>query len=468
MYVLLFLLLFLLTPFRSESSENDFNYGLQLRGSAGLQGDVPFWIYSNRQDELNRNSYSLATNVFGRWSRSLGRGVTLTVGSDLLLRSSEDPDISFREAYLKLEYSGFFLYGGRKKDYRRYGMVNHDLSIGTMDWSPNARPIKKVKFATDGYRAVPWTSNYLHYNAHISQGIMNDNETRYVQDALMHSKYLYLRIFDEDHWITINGGLSHYVMWGGHSESEGDIPQGVREFFEIFMSRAGDRETMFEDYIGTGFVKNRHQNHGGIYDFALKFNLESHRIAVTRQFMLEDTPNYRFAAPWDGIWGVTVDFKDRDQPVLSNFVYEHVNTLEQLTNNPKREGRTAKYYNHGVYRGGWTYNGQIIGTPLYYTETRETNDQPHTVIANNELISHHVGVAGFLLDDTTYRLLATYSRNYGDQRYGNFPRKDQYSFMLEFETALTDNLTLNTTFAADTGDLYSENFGAMLGLRWVN
>lgn len=462
-FCLVSILLFLL-PVGSDASSDGFNYGVQFRTAAGLQGELPFWMYANRQDELDPDSFNAATNLFGSWSRSLGRGFTLSAGSNLLLRGSRSSDFRFQEAYLKLEYGGFYLYGGRKKDYQRYGMVNHNLSLGTMDWSPNARPMKKVTFATDGHRAVPWTGDYLFYDAHISQGIMDDNDTRFIQDVLMHSKSLYIRIFDEDHWITINGGLSHYVMWGGYNPEDGDVPQGIREFFEVFISRAGDRETMFEDIIGTGFLKNRYQNHGGIYDFALKFNLENYNLAVTRQFMLEDTPNYRFAAPWDGIWGLQVNRNGPGTDLVESFVYEHVNTLDQLSSNPKRNGRTANYYGHTTYRGGWIYHGNVIGTPLYFTK----DAGEHHRIANNELIAHHIGLHGYLDDNLSYRMLGTYSRNYGDQDAGNFPRKDQYSLMLEFETALRDNLTLNTTFAADTGDLYSENFGAMLGLRWVN
>ena len=52
---------------------------------------------------------------------------------------------------------------------------------------------------------------------------------------------------------------------------------------------------------------NKYQNHVGTYDFSLLFRFERFRMAVSRQFLLEDTPNARFGTPWDGMWGAWID-----------------------------------------------------------------------------------------------------------------------------------------------------------------
>lgn len=455
------------------SSQPGLRYGVRQQNFVSSGGFMPFWLHSNNHDILGmegyrddfsaeNTGYEFLTNIFGSWTEPLGRGFSLRLRSDVLLRHGlQDSEIRLQEAFGEITYGGFYLYGGRKRE--QFGMLHPQLSLGTMDWSANARPMTKIGFGTDGHRPVPWTRDYLFYDAYIAHGWMSDNDTRFVQDPWMHQKYLYLRVFEEDHIVTLHGGMSHYVMWGGYSPRDGDMRQDFKAFVDVFISRAGDRETMFENIIGTGWLDNHMQNHGGIYDFMFSLNLDDYRFRAGRQFMLEDTPNYRFAAPWDGIWSVSFERTSGERHLFDSAVYEHINTLDQLRSNPKREGRTANYYNHSNYGGGWTYHGRVIGNPLYFSYDHQLG------VANNELVGHHVGFSGFL-GDLAYRTLATYSRNYGARRSfedrSDWPRKDQYSFMVELQYNFRQNWTAHTSIGADAGDLYKDKVGIMLGVSW--
>ncbi len=439
---------------RFALAADDFRYGVQFRGAAGADSNMPFWLHSNRYGEFDRYNNNLVANFFGKREWSLRNGLGLTVGADFSIRGMNDFDNGLQEGYIMLLYRRFKLFAGRKREY--FGLVDPELSLGSMDWSANARPINQISFSTDEHRPVPGTGNYLFYDAHIAHGWMDDNEYRYVEDPWVHSKSLYLRLFGEDHAVNLHGGVSHYVLWAGYSPRYGEVQSDWQAFKDVFLSRTPDTD----EIIDGGQLANRFQNHGGIYDFAAEFFRGDYSLKIGRQFMLEDTPNARFASPWDGLWSLTIrDESGRTAPI-TGFVYEHINTLEQLTNNPKREGRTANYYNHGHYRGGWTYFGRVIGTPLYYS------DEDRLGVANNELIGHHIGITG-RMEEFSYRFMATYSRNYG-ARPSNFDRKDQYSFLIELTKPVGQSLTINASLAADIGDVYQDNLGLMIGITWEN
>lgn len=437
----------------TADASDQWNYGVQLRWAVSTDAEMPFWIHSNRFGEIDRYGNNSIMNAFGSWSYGLPGGIHLTAGTDVLFRVSGESELWLQEGYIKFNYRGFNLRAGRKSE--QSGLVDPELSLGSMDWSANARPFNNISFSTESYRPVPWTQNYLFYDAHIAHGWMGDNDYRYVEDPWVHSKSLYLRLFGEEHSVNLFGGVSHYVLWSGYSPRYGEVPSDWQAFKDVFLSRTPDTD----EIIDGGQLANQFQNHGGIYDFAAEFFVDDYSIKLGRQFMLEDTPNARFAAPWDGLWSLTIRDKSGQKAPVTGLVYEHINTLEQLTNNPKREGRTANYYNHGHYRGGWTYYGRVIGTPLYY------GDQEHLGVINNELIGHHLGISGYF-DRIAYRALATYSRNYGARRPENFDRKDQYSFMLELTTEIRSGLSLTTTFSGDIGEVYEDNFGMMAGIRW--
>jgi len=488
-------------------------FGFRIQGAGGYNGELPFWIHSNRFGELYPGSTNATLHLFGAWRRDYRSGISVSTGAGLLLRDAGVQAVQFQEAYLQAGYGHFVLWAGRKREH--FGMVHPELSMGSADLSHNARPIPKITLSTDGFRAVPGTRGVVEYDGSISHGWLRDDEHRFVERPWLHQKHLYLRLFNDRSRVVPQGGIKHFALWGGESPLDGSVPDGPWAFFDVFFSRSPDSK----EILGGGRLENKFQNHVGTYDFSLLFRFERIRFSVSRQFFLEDTPNARFGTPWDGMWGAWVEFPGNDhetksaagqedgrvsrvatarrggRTTLRSFVrpfavrainYEHINTLNGVDRYPNRDQSSYfNYYNHWQYRGGWTYGGRSIGNPLFLSNL------DYFGVVNNLMLAHHVGVMGHAgLAD--WRLFTTYSRNYGaaqitDSAGNRFAgvtgRRDQWSFMLELGgpdllaglvdllapgmTVVLHELELTATFGLDIGQAQRKNAGVMVGLRWA-
>lgn len=500
-------------------------FGFRMQGASSYNGELPFWIHSNRFGELHPGSTNVTLHLFGAWRRDFRSGISLATGAGLLLRDADDRASQFQEAYVQVGYGPFVLWAGRKREY--FGMVHPGLTMGSTDISQNARPIPKITLTTEGFRAVPGTRGILDYDASLSHGWLRDDEHRFVERPFLHQKHLYLRLFNDRSRVVPHGGIKHFALWGGESPLDGSVPDGPRAFLDVFFSLSPDSR----EILGGGQLENKYQNHMGTYDFSLLFRFEQVRFSISRQFLLEDTPNARFGTPWDGMWGAWVEFhghgreargtagrrdgrisqgnqgwrdgrakpgaasRSHERTTLRSFFrpfairainYEHINTLEGVDRYPHRDRSSYfNYYNHSRYRGGWTYGGRSIGNPLFFGEPG------YNGVVNNLMLAHHVGAMG-QAGVADWRLFATYSRNYGatqvtdsdGNRYaGVTGRRDQWSFMLELGgpdllaglidlvapgiSFVLDDLELTTTFALDFGQAQRKNAGVMVGLRWA-
>ncbi len=113
---------------------------------------------------------------------------------------------------------------------------------------------------------------------------------------------------------------------------------------------------------------------------------------------------------------------------------------------------------------------------------------------NNRLKAHHVSIAGKLFRKMPYKLMLTYSQNYGTysaqytgesqihkkwgtvketplrQVYGAFVGEIPFAAFSRFGSATTSSalrqFTLTYGLYADRGQLLPDAFGASLGLRW--
>ena len=86
-----------------------------------------------------------------------------------------------------------------------------------------------------------------------------------------------------------------------------------------------------------------------------------------------------------------------------------------------------------------------------------------TRIINNRIIGHHIGIKGMAWQTTPYKLLLSYSKNYGT--YGNKFNKDQFSGALEVTLPFRKlPFTIETGLYSDLGKLFKNNFGFTIKL----
>ena len=563
-----------------------------VRTGAGITGELPFWLHSNRQGQLDRQAASTHANLMATVHHRIGaqgpRALDLSAHGNLIGVRALDTQLRIHEWVMRAQWRGFMLQAERL--HASFGLINKDLSTGSMDQSTNARPMPAITFATAHYRPLPLLGDWVFYDASLSHGWFDDHDWRYVEDVLLHRKHLYLRIFGQDAPFVASGGIVHVVQWGGVSPVVGPAPAGLRDWVDVFFSLKSDSQEIFSG----GKLLNHFQNHLGTYDISFAFQSERWRLVANRQFYLEDTPNAQFATPWDGLFSVVWERHHRGaaqwrydhtrapltrmpgswwsgspgawhtgnagqwptshspgrtstvaghglnthtrsdevsrlparplRPRITAVLYEHINTISQVTNRPGRDLH-ANYYNHWAYLGGWTYHGRAAGNPLY------SGSPDWYGVINNKLLSHHLGMMG-TLGVAQWRILATYSRNYGahhiyyrqagpaadasvavgehpatpypsgpsdslpvhvrlaedGQRFeGLFNRHDQWSFLLEWHISAPGISSLpgrgnrfgrptagsgtpapygiTVSLGADFGDLHERNVGLMVG--WI-
>jgi hypothetical protein len=439
--------------------------GAEIRAAGGTTGDLPFWLAANRYGTVDPESANLGLRLHAhRPFAGTGR-VDYAFGVDLLGRASERSTLHAHQLYGQLRVRPFEVTAGLKR--HTSGLVDSVLSMGSTTRSANAAPIPRLSVAFPEYRSIPGTDGYLAIRGYFAHGWLPTD--RYVRSAYLHEKYAYLRVFPERMPIQLHGGFIHNVIWGGTHPTLGSLPQGLDEYLRVVTGQPGDpANAPDQDVAGTL------GNTTAAYDFAVTLQTDLVHLQAYRQFYLEDRPGLAFRNVWDGLWGLSLHRPGSDH-LVSHLLWEHLRMTRQGARFSAGEARGAdNYYNNGIYRGGWTYRGRTLGSPLLFA------DGIRPGVVNNLVVAHHVGLAGRLHPEVRYRLLGTYSRNYGarlicvdldctQRTSGRTPRRDQYAFLVTLSGTLSApyGLRYETTLALDTGELYDTRLGGGLTLSWT-
>ena len=156
--------------------------------------------------------------------------------------------------------------------------------------------------------------------------------------------------------------------------------------------------------------------------------------------------------------------------VLSHFIYEYINTMDQSGSQGASDSTYGwdNYFNHYIYQSGWAYHGRIIGNPLFTLGSNKGRYSDRQYIINNRVKVHHIGLAGSVSNEINYRILYTYSENFGifpDQAYYNSINETyifdggliQRSALIELiYSRFWRNLNLTISYGLDNGELLTK------------
>jgi hypothetical protein len=171
------------------------------------------------------------------------------------------------------------------------------------------------------------------------------------------------------HWIIneknkLKATIKHYAQWGGNSPDYGKQAVDFKEFVDVFVAKnTGDRE-------------NAPGNHLGSY--LLEYNLKTNfgEFTTYHEHPFEDGSGTRLANFPDGVWGIF--FVPASKKIISSILYEYIDTTDQSY---YADGSGAdSYFNHRLYKSGWTYDGNTIGLPFLNPPV------------NNSSRGHHLGL----------------------------------------------------------------------------
>lgn len=449
-----------------QAQQEKVEYGIETSAYLGLSEELPFWLYANTDGTVDGSSSNFINRLYSTYSISDGsEDLQFSSGFDLNGRISQQNSLHLTQVFSELRYKGAVLKGGRFYD--PIGLNDRELSMGSMMVSRNAIPVPKIRLGTAGFVEIPGTRERLELDMMMSHGWFTDD--RHIDGSYLHQKYLYLRYNHSRFDLT--AGAVHNVMWGGTHPRFGKLPSSFSDFLRVASGKAA---------VGNNAPANDTSNVIGnsvaAYDIKAGINFDQFRLKIYRLFYLEDKVALRFRSPWDGMWGAGIEFEDQEG-IVTALLWEHMNTKRQNAWEGTSLGRSS-YYNNGVYRSGWTYEGQVLGNPLLIYGPTATFDGGPYPVSNNMIVAHHIGIKGKPLDRLNYKAFFTYSRNYGtsiDQGEGppyrplDEIRVDEYSSMLELDYLIAPKygLRLQSTLAFDIGELYNDNrWGFQVGICW--
>jgi len=436
-------------------------------GLVAATGDsLPLWLHANRLgtvDQTGANGYlqfsgTLRGRLHGSWSWEAGARV---VG-----RRAPHATLFFPELYAGVSGRLVRLWVGRRA--YEIGETAGRLSMGSLDTGLNATPLPKVVVETPGFLTVPWTRGHLEIRGYLAHGWFDD--PRHTRGTYLHQKFLYGRL--NLHGWQLYGGLVHDAQWGGTSPIYGPQPDGIDDWWRVFWGMGGAPDAPPADQV---YYQG---NHLGIWDVGVKGQIETVGLHIYRHFLFNDKDGLKLKNPGDGLLGVALTFENLP---VAQFVYEYLYSKRQSGPIPPGPGRGGpggqdNYYNHWLYRSGWTYYGRTISNPLFFPyPDGQIVGVNH--IANNRIVAHHVGLAGTLPGAVGYTFMVTYSRNYGTYQARDLARRNgesyfyehgprQWSWYVALARPLTPQLTLQLALALDRGAVYPRSTGLELALRW--
>ena len=299
-----------------------------------IQNQASFWSKSNQQGlDLSEKNLSVINET--KLKNSLIFFSLYQVNESIIIGES------FLKLYLKKNSS--IKIGKYYRDFSLY--LNDSLSSGSMLISKNAEPMPKIGYlGSYNFHKKPYSLNYGFSNAFFKRNNFYD------EAPMLHEKFIYL--VRDSNQSQFGIGFVHEAIWGGSTlsgTSIGDQPSTLKDFFKIIIAADGENET--------GPHPNALGNHLGIWDFYYIFKNNNKEIKFYYQHFFEDTSGLRFANKYDGLWGIELKNHIKKNSIL----FEFLSTKNQNTNPPYVDD---SYYNHSVYKGGWSYKEFSLGSPF--------------------------------------------------------------------------------------------------------
>lgn len=458
--VLIILLLFTGAGFAQSDT---IRYDITLTGLSSTGKYAPFWLQNRQYGKTSTEPASggLLVGVykdFGDKKRIFDYGFK---ANGLIRTDRIHTDYYFQEYYAKARLFVFDFIAGAREEH--LGNQDSTLSGGGLLFSHNARPMPKVTVGIERFTPVPFTRGYLEIKGALSHGWFTDNI--YATGVLLHHKYVYLRAGGKLP-VHLQYGVDHVAQWGGNVPGGGIQPTGWKDYVVVFMGGHGGTNANLGDQI------NALGNHIFSQSLRLDVDLLDFNLGAYWQNISEDGP-IRFIgntvksmnAP-DGLWGISL--RNTHFPFVKGILYEYLNTTDQSGPFHDKDGivygGADGYFYNFIYESGWSYFSRTIGTPFITSPVYNANGSVQTT--NNRVQVHHIGLEGDVCK-YQYRLLTSFSRNYGFSGTPIGAMKPQTSILLDINRTFPKlaNIEFGCALGADFGQMYGNSVGVQLSVR---
>jgi hypothetical protein len=455
------LILILLFTFSFSKAQNPLQISVSNTTLAATDSVQPLWFVANQHGKIqSKNSFlNISELIIGQSYKNRAKSkLGYTWGADLIAAFGNSNYYQTNRAFAGVALNGWELKGGMFYDDVKYAGLS--TSNGNIARSENARPVPKIGFSTLGYKPVPFLQNSLSFKAEYDEGFLNDE--RYVDGAHLHHKSLYFKIHTASTW-NFEIGFEHYVMWGGTSSNPniGELPESWNAYWHyVFALPGGD------DFPQTD-KKNISGNQLGTYQLKFEKYLPNMKINLYISHPWEDNSGLNLHNWPDNLLGIHFDLNNK-KALVTDILYEFNNTRQQSIkdsvyywdeNSDKWKIKEYdNYYNHSIYRSGFTYQQQVMSSPLFFP-VNKSNDIS-TGIQSNRFFSHHIGAKGNITESIKWKGLLTYIQHLGTYSKPYTQNQKQISGLLEVQYIDPDfPVELSISSAADANNITGNNLG---------
>ena len=451
--ILLFLLCFI-SVYSLKSQSKDLQY--TIKASAGLSSDttLPFWLVANQYGSLPNSDFGLLNTAIFKDYDTPDTLFDISYKANVTGFIAQENKLLANELYFGVRFKNILLDIGAKND----AIAWHNLSSsnGSIIKSNNARAMPGINIKTNNFIKLPFATSWLKVKGNFAHYFMDD--TRFVDNTNLHHKSLYLKTSFSPVFNIISG-LDHYTQWGGTSPQYGAQPSSIKDYIKVvFGAEGGDNATLNDQFNALG-------NHVGAY--ILQFNYKGQKANYNFYYShpFEDTSGREMTNWQDGLYGVFIDFKKQKAPIthlLAEFTY-----TKNMSNIPVSISGPDNYFNNGIYKSGWTYHGNTIGSPYFTPKPVDTDGITRGVIVgDNRFAAFNIGANGYV-KWLPYKIMLSHTTYYGwfNQEYEQYPVQfsgildiviPQDKFNLPFDVA--------ASFAFDAGSYRPKNFGGFLSI----
>ncbi|MBQ7421854.1 MAG: hypothetical protein IJV27_06930 [Prevotella sp.] len=472
-------------------------YEIEMQGSLS-NGKTPLWLNANKYglSSLEEGNGYLRGSVARPLKVDEGRKWGIGYGLDLAVAANYTSNLIVQQAFVEGRWLHGTLTIGSKE--QPMEMKNNELSSGSQTLGKNARPIPQVRLSLPEYWAVPLTRGWLHLKGHVAYGMMTDKnwqhdftqqQTRYTDNLLYHSKAGYLKIGNEEVFCpwSLEMGLEMVATFGGtvHNVQVGQDfitiqgGKGIRDFWNAFMPGGAESiETIYQNVEGNQLGSwMARLNYDGDWS---SFSIYADKFFEDHSGMLQlDYDGYGTGDEWQAKkdrrylfydlkdWMLGMEYNYKPDNWLNTFVFEYLYTKYQsgpiyhdhTQTIADHIGGKDNFYNHYIYPG-FQHWGQAIGNPLYRSPIY--NEDGNIEFKNNRFMAFHLGLGGHPTEQFNYRVLTTYQEGLGtyDNPYTDI--RHNMSILLEGDyhpKSLRHPWLEGTSIKAG----YGMDFGSILG-----
>ena len=491
---------------RPLSLTDSLHYKVEMQATLSSGDHTPLWLNANRYglSSLEKTNGYLRAAVERPLSASDGQKWALGYGLDIAGAYHFTSKAIVQQAFVEGRWlKGVLTIGAKQQPME---LKNQELSSGSQTLGINARPIPQVRVALADYWTIPYTHGWLSIKGHIAYGMQTDDrwqkdftqqQSRYTEHSLYHSKAGYLKIGKEDGWypVSLELGLEMACQFGGTTYAVGgtDSPQivndhSLKSFWHALIPLGTD--------TNDGIYTNAEGNHLGSWLMRLNFDFDRWYLGLYADHFFEDI-SQMFFLDYDGYgsgdeWNtkkdnryfrydmkdalVGIDVKLKKFRYVNQAVVEYMNTRYQC--GPIYHDHTQSvgthicgrdnYYNHSQFPG-WQHWGQVMGNPLYTSPIYNSNGSIY--VRNNRFKAWHFALAGDPVDGLHYRAKLTWEKGYGTYDKPFYHPLSTTSLLVEGSytfpaTSVFNRFAVTLAYGADFGDLLGDNSGAQLTVRY--